>query len=145
MPASWSPPERLWPFNPSYGIVVMREMLERKDLLLRFLAAHEEACEWIRRGPASCARTVAATTGMVDEAFVREAYRISPKYCSALPPAYVDSTMKFVAPLHVRGYIPRRVREEEIFDRSLIEQVHPGPHHYGAGMDGQSCCPAPSR
>jgi NitT/TauT family transport system substrate-binding protein len=126
------PSGRLWPFNPSYGIVVMREMLERKDLLLRFLAAHEEACEWIRRDPASCARTVAATTGMVDEAFVREAYRISPKHCSALPPAYVASTMKFVAPLYVRGYISRRVREEEIFDRSLIEQVHPGPHHYGA-------------
>jgi NitT/TauT family transport system substrate-binding protein len=74
--------------------------------------------------------------GMVDEAFVGEAYRISPKYCSALPPEYVASTMKVVTPLHARGYIPRLVREEEIFDRSLIGQVHPEPHHYGAGMDG---------
>jgi NitT/TauT family transport system substrate-binding protein len=127
------PPARLWPFNPSYGIVVLRAMHE-EELLLQFLAAHEEACEWIRHDPGACARTVAATMGMVDEAFVGEAYRISPKYCAALPPEYVASTMKFVAPLHARGYIPRLVREEEIFDRSLIEQVHPQPHHYGAGL-----------
>ncbi len=129
------PADRLWPFNPSYGIVVMREMLANKDLLLRFLAAHEEACEWIRHDPASCARTVARTTGMVDEEFVREAYRISPKYCAALPPEYIASTMRFVPVLHALGYIPRQVSEAEIFDRSLIGQVHPGQHHYHDGID----------
>ena len=131
-------PDRLWPFNPSYGIVVMRGMADGQDLLLRFLAAHEEACEWIRHDPGACARIVAATTGMADEGFVRETYRISPKYCAALPPEYIASTMKFVAPLNALGYIPRPVREEEIFDRSLIEQVHPGPHHYGAGIGSLS-------
>jgi NitT/TauT family transport system substrate-binding protein len=127
-------PDRLWPFNPSYGIVVMRGMLENDELLLRFLAAHEEACAWIRHDPDACARIVAATTGMADEDFVKEAYRISPKYCASLPPEYIASTMKFVAPLHALGYITWPVREEEIFDRSLIELVHPGPHHYGAGL-----------
>ena len=30
------PPDRLWPFNPSYGIVVLREMLSRRNLLSSF-------------------------------------------------------------------------------------------------------------
>lgn len=71
---------------------------------------------------------------MVDEDFIREAYRISPKYCAALPKEYVDSTMRFVPVLHALGYIPRQVSEAEIFDRSLIGQVHPGPHHYNDGI-----------
>jgi len=128
------PPDRLWPFNPSYGIVVMREMLEKKELLARFLAAHEAACEWIRHDPAACARIVAGTTGMVDPAFVLETYRISPKYCAALPPEYIASTMKFVRTLHALGYISRPVSEGEIFERSLIDTVHTGPHHYSAGI-----------
>ena len=128
------PPDRLWPFNPSYGIVVMREMLKNRDRLLRFLAAHEEACEMIRHDPGTCARIVAGTTGMVDQKFVMDVYRISPKYCAALPPEYVASTMKFVQTLYALGYISRQVREEEVFDRSLIETVHPGPHHYNDGL-----------
>ncbi len=130
------PPDRLWPFNPSYGIVVMRDVLAERDLLLRFLAAHEAACEMIRHDPFACARIVAATTGMVDEQFVMDAYRVSPKYCAALPPEYVASTMKFVQTLCAQGYISRPVREEEIFDPSLVASVHPGPHHYNDGMTG---------
>lgn len=128
------PPDRLWPFNPSYGIVVMRHMLEKRELLMRFLAAHEEACEKIRHDPRTCSQIVAATTGMVDEEFVFATYRISPKYCAALPPEYIASTMKFVPVLHALGYISRPVREEEIFERSLIDRVHQGAHHYAAGL-----------
>ena len=128
------PPEHLWPFNPSYGIIVMRKMLEKKDLLTRFLTAHEAACELIRHDPATAAGVVAKTTGMVDAAFVMETYRISPKYCAALPPEYVSSTMKFVRTLQMLGYISRQIGEDEIFDRSLIAAVHPGPHHYHDGM-----------
>ncbi len=128
------PPDQLWPFNPSYGIVVMREMLSKRDLLTRFLTAHEAACEWIRHDPATCARIVAETTGMVDPAFVLETYRISPKYCAALPPEYIASTMKFARTLHALGYISRPVSEDECFDRSPIETVHPGSHHYAAGI-----------
>jgi NitT/TauT family transport system substrate-binding protein len=73
---------------------------------------------------------------MVDPDFVLETYRISPKYCAALPREYVDSTMKFVRTLKALGYISRPISEDEIFDRSLIAAVHPGPHHYDAGMPG---------
>lgn len=128
------PPDRLWPFNPSYGIVVMRDVLDESDLLHRFLAAHEDACEMIRHDPLTCARIVAATTGIVDEQFVMDTYRISPKYCAALPKEYIRSTMKFVQALCAQGYISRPVREDEIFDRSLVEPVHPGPHHYHDGL-----------
>ena len=128
------PPDHLWPFNPSYGIIVMRKMLEKKDLLTRFLTAHEAACELIRHDPAIAAGVVAKTTGMVDAAFVMETYRISPKYCAALPPEYVSSTMKFVRTLQKLGYISRQIGEDEIFDRSLIAAVHPGPHHYHDGI-----------
>lgn len=130
------PPDRLWPFNPSYGIVVMRHMLAQQDLLLRFLSAHEAACEQIRNNPRDSARIVAQTTGMVDEDFVMETYRISPKYCAALPPEYIASTMTFVHTLHALGYISRPVAEKEIFDRSLIDSFHPETHHYGAGIRG---------
>jgi NitT/TauT family transport system substrate-binding protein len=71
---------------------------------------------------------------MVDEAFVLETYRISPKYCAALPPEYIASTMKFARTLQVLGYISRPVSEGEIFERSLIEEIHKDPHHYAAGI-----------
>jgi len=127
-------PDRLWPFNPSYGIVVMREMLLKRDLLTRFLTAHEAACEWIRHDPEACAHIVAETTGMVDASFVFETYRISPKYCAALPPEYITSTMEFAKTLHVLGYTSHPLRENECFERSLIEAVHKEPHHYAAGI-----------
>jgi len=130
------PPDRLWPFNPSYGIVVMREMLKKKEMLGQFLHAHEAACEMIRHDPREAARVVSSTTGMTDPDFVMETYAISPKYCAALPREYVDATMKFVQTLRALGYISQSIREDEIFDRSLIAAVHPGPHHYTAGITG---------
>ena len=128
------PPNRLWPFNPSYGIVVMEDQLHREDLLLAFLASHEAACGMIRRDPRSSASIVAGTTGMVDEEFVLEAYRISPKYCASLPGEYISSTMKFVSALLSLGYISHPVSEEDLFDTSLIRRVHPESHHYNAGI-----------
>jgi len=128
------PPDRLWPFNPSYGIVVMREMLKKRDVLSRFLAAHEAACELIRQDPVRAAGLVAATTGMVDPAFVLDTYRISPKYCAALPPEYRTSTMKFARVLHELGYTKRLVGEGEIFETALIDAIHTGRHHYLDGI-----------
>lgn len=128
------PPDRLWPFNPSYGIVVMRHMLSRTEMLAGFLMAHESACEMIRHDPDRCAAIVAGIVGVADQAFIREIYGVSPKYCASLPNAYVESTMKFVETLHTLGYISRLVGETEIFDRSLIDRLHPVPHHYSSGL-----------
>jgi len=127
-------PDLLWPFNPSYGIVVMRDALLHKDLLTRFLIAHEAASEMIRYNPRTCARIVAKVTGMVEEDFVMETYAISPKYCAALPEEYIDSTLKFSETLFSLGYTSHAIDKREIFDTTLIDSVHTAPHHYRSGI-----------
>ena len=128
------PPSSVWPYNPSYGIVLAGEMPGDKDILFRFLRPHEEACERIRHDPRGCAHLVSAVTGMVDPEFVWEAYRISPKYCAALTGEYIASTMRFVRTLHKTGYIQKTVEQERMFDLSLIAEVHSSPAHYESGL-----------
>jgi NitT/TauT family transport system substrate-binding protein len=129
------PPHRLWPNNPSYGIVARNEMMERPGTILRFLEMHERACNFIREKPEEAAQIVAKLTEIVDPDFVLEAYKISPKYCSALSPEYVASTMGFVKVLQRMEYIPRPVAEGEIFDFRLISKVHPEAAHYGEPLN----------
>ena len=124
------PPTRLWPCNPSYGIVVTRETLaQRKGLIRGFLGAHETACEMIMSNPRKCAQIVAHTTGVVDAGFMKEVYQLSPKYCASLAPGYIASTMKFVT-LTALGNISWRLAETGIFDTSHICNMHPTPSHY---------------
>lgn len=124
------PPHRLWPNNPSYGIVVRNEFMGSEDTILTFLKLHEKACNFIRKKPGEAAEIVSRLTEIVDREFVLEAYRISPKYCSALSPEYVASTMGFVKVLRQLGYISRPVAEGEIFDYRFIKKVHPKKPHY---------------
>jgi hypothetical protein len=42
--------------------------------------------------------------------------------------------MKFIPVLTTLGYMSRRVDETELFDTSLIREVHPGPPHYERGV-----------
>ncbi len=124
------PPDRLWPDNPSYGIVAREELFESPETIMRFLEMHERACNFIRERPKEAAQIVAKLTEIVDPEFVLEAYGISPKYCSALSTEYVASTMRFVDVLKRMGYISRAILEEEIFDFRFIRKAHPGPPHY---------------
>jgi NitT/TauT family transport system substrate-binding protein len=128
-------PSRLWPYNPSYGIVAMEEMLNNRELLRTFLTVHETACELIRQDPRACAGIVAQSVRVVDREFIEEAYKISPKYCASVPPQYVRSTMQFVTALRALGYISRRVSKNEIFNTSLINEVHQAPPHYELGIN----------
>ncbi len=123
------PPHRLWPHNPSYGIVATTDLL-KSDIARSFLLAHERASAFIRDEPRAAAKIVAQVTGIVDEEYVLECYRISPRYCAALSPEYIASTMRFAAVLHRLGYTSRTLTEAEIFDRRLIDAVHPEPPHY---------------
>lgn len=132
------PPDSIWPFNPSYGIVAMRPLLSARSLLTGFITAHEEACEMIRHHPHRCSEIVAGLTGFVDEEFMMEAYQISPHYCAALPQEYVSSTMAFSHSLHQMEKISRIIPEELIFDTSFVQEVHPGPHHYRDGISFSS-------
>lgn len=125
------PPRVLWPNNPSYGIVVrLRFLREHRDLVRRFLIAHEAAEDILRNDPEQASRDIARQVGVVDEAFVLETLRVSPRYCAALSNDYVASTMDFMRALLRLGYIRKELLQTEIFDRSLIDETHPGQDHY---------------
>jgi NitT/TauT family transport system substrate-binding protein len=96
----------------------------------KFLAAHETAEDLLRRDPGGAARDIAGQVGIIDAGFVLDAIRVSPKYCAALSKEYVASTMDFMRALLRLGYIRKELPKEEIFDSSLINEVHPGPNHY---------------
>lgn len=66
------------------------------DFIVSFLKAHEDACNLIRQHPEQAARIAASEMGVVDTDFVLKTYSISPRYCAALPPEYVKSTMDFI-------------------------------------------------
>jgi len=125
------PPSRLWPGNPSYGIVVTRPFLrDHRPLVERFLGLHEEATEAFRADPAGAAGEIAAHVGIIDADFVLETLQLSPRYCAQLTGEYVATTMAFAQTLRRLGYIGRDVTQHEIFDRTLIDAIHPGPDHY---------------
>ena len=126
------PPKVMWPCNPSYGIVATLEMIKNSvDLLREFLALHEDACNLIRRAPRTAARIASEAVGIMDEGFILEVYRISPKYCASLPVEYVCSTMAFVPVLRKIGYIDTELTEDNIFSKAIIEAIHEEPSHYG--------------
>ncbi len=129
------PAARLWPYNPSYGIVVDRSFLNaHRETVERFLIAHEETEAVLRNDPADAAQAIADHVGIIDREFVLETLRVSPKYCAALTGEYIASTMAFVGALRKRGYIKREPDKDEIFDTSLIAKIHPEKDHYGDGM-----------
>ncbi len=124
------PPHALWHDNPSYGIVIRKEMAQAPDVILRFLEIHEKASNFIRTKPLNAARLVSKLTGIVDENFVLEAYNVSPKYCASLSREFIASTMAFVPVLYRLKYITREIPESEIFEYGFINKVHREPPHY---------------
>jgi len=124
------PPDALWRNNPSYGIVVRKELLDSPSLITGFLELHEKASNFIRNNPAEAAKIVSELTGIVDEEFVIEAYRVSAKYCASLSRDFVDSTMAFLPVLRRLKYISRNLSESEIFNHGFIDKVHKEMPHY---------------
>ena len=124
-------PKELWPFNPSYGIVVKEEIIKEFPRTIEsFLRTHRKASAFIRKHPQGAAEIISKVIGVVDEEFVLTALGISPRYCTSLPPEFIDATMAFVKMLRALRYIKKPLRGEDIFDRSFIERVHPETHHY---------------
>jgi NitT/TauT family transport system substrate-binding protein len=125
------PPHLLWPDNPSYGIVAREDLIKKeRGLLMDFLVIHETASEALRSEREAVSADIARLIGVVEERFVRETLEISPRYCAALSAGYVDCAMRLAGRLKELGYIGREVREEEVFEASIIQEVHPGPPHY---------------
>lgn len=131
------PPSRIWPNNPSYGILAGRDFLQQeRGLILQFLGIHEEATAFLRDRPDEAAEIISRFIGFIDAGFVLETLRMSPKYCADLTEGYMQATLDFVGSLRRLGYIKRDIRRDEIFDVSLIRTVHPGPAHYGGAPGG---------
>jgi len=129
------PPSKLWPYNPSYGILTDRVFLEREtDLIQKFLVLHEEATAFIRQAPLDAARMISSYIGFVGPEFVIDTLRVSPKYCAQLTDEFIFSTMEFTRVMRKLGYVQREIASHEIFDTSMIRKIHPEKDHYGDGI-----------
>jgi NitT/TauT family transport system substrate-binding protein len=129
------PPSRIWPDNPSYGIVVDRGFLDREGAYVEtFLRLHEEATSLMRRDPSKAAQLIAGYVGIVDEDFVLDTIRISPRYCAQLTGSFIASAMQFLPVLQRRGYMQIDIAQDRIFSRDLISRVHPENDHYDEGL-----------
>ena len=129
------PPSMLWPNNPSYGIIVDKKFLNKeKAVVEQFLVLHEEATAFMRNNPEEASKVIADYIGFTDKELVLYTLKISPKYCSKITEGYISSTMEFVKALKRLGYINRVISENEIFDLSLIEKIHPEKEHYSDGI-----------
>lgn len=132
------PPSKIWPNNPSYGILVDSRFLKKeREISERFLVMHEEVTSFIRNKPRQVARVISDYVGFIDEDFVFETLKVSPKYCAQLTDEYISSTIEFMKPLKKLGYIKKEIPPEEIFDTSLIRKIHPEKDHYGDGISDQ--------
>lgn len=132
------PPSMIWPNNPSYGIIVNIDFTEaNRGLVENFLVLHEETTAFIRTHTKEAAKKIADNVGFIDEAFVMDTLRMSPKYCSQITDSYVSSTMGLMKALKKLGYISRDILQDEVFDLSLIRKIHPKGDHYGEEISGQ--------
>ncbi|MBP2031266.1 NitT/TauT family transport system substrate-binding protein [Methanohalophilus levihalophilus] len=117
-------PYRLWPNNPSYGIIASEKLIEQSpELVLSFIEEHERACKFIIENPLEASRIVAEKVGIVDADFVQELFAISPKYSASLTREYIESTMKFSPVLHELDFISRPLEEKEIFDMRFVNEL----------------------
>ncbi|MEW6409424.1 MAG: ABC transporter substrate-binding protein [Nitrospirota bacterium] len=125
------PPYMLWPNNPGYGIVAEEGFIkDNPEIIERFLKLHEYASNFIRTDPISAAKIASRVVGVVDERFVLDTYKISPKYCASISKDYIESTMAFVPVLHRLGYISKILTPQDIFDLQYIRKTHSDPPHY---------------
>ena len=125
------PPNKLWTWNPSYGIVVQEKLIEESpEFIINFLKAHENASNLIRKNPENAAEIALKEVGIVNKDFVLKTYNISPKYCASIPEEYIESTLKFIPVLNDLGYMKGNLEKEDIFGRQFIEKIHPEDNHY---------------
>jgi NitT/TauT family transport system substrate-binding protein len=125
------PPHLIWPDNPSYGIVVTETLMQTsRDLIRDFLIRHETASKLLREEREDLSRDIARLMGVVDEQFVSDTLDISPRYCAALTDGYIDCTMRLKDRMKELGYIKGDISQDDVFDLTLIEEVHPGSDHY---------------
>ena len=125
------PPNKIWPYNPSYGIVVQEDLIfNSPEYITSFLKAHEDVSNLIRNLPGTATEIAANEKGVVDKKFVLETYNISPRYCAKVPDDYIKSTLKFIPVLKELGYMNHDLKVGDIFNLKFIEETHKEDAHY---------------
>jgi NitT/TauT family transport system substrate-binding protein len=117
------PPTRLWPNNPSYGIIFRSEIIENNpDLVAGFLKAHRQAIAFIKECTDEAAKIIAEVVGLIDKEFVLKTFSLSPKYDADITPEFIESTMAFIPVLRQLGYISRDLGVTDIFDLKFCDR-----------------------
>jgi NitT/TauT family transport system substrate-binding protein len=125
------PPDVMWPYNPSYGIVATAELIaDFPENLESFLTLHEEASNLMRNKPQEAVELATKEIGIIAEDLLLGMYRASPKYCSSLPEEYVKSTLAFVPALKKMRYITKSLGKADVFQTDLVERIHKEKPHY---------------
>ncbi|MDI9646784.1 MAG: hypothetical protein QFX40_08885 [Archaeoglobales archaeon] len=127
-------PKKLWPWNPSYGIVVAKNFYEEnKDKIVDFLIKHEWATNLLREAKNFALKKIYESfKGDLRIKEIEKIVEVSPKYCASLPEKYVESTLRLASFMREIGYIEKVPSEDEIFDLSLINEIHPQKEHYSS-------------
>lgn len=125
-------PERLWPWSPSYGIVVAIDFYNKnKDELIDFLIKHEWATNLLREAKNFALKKIHESfKGDLGVKEIEKIVEVSPKYCASLPKKYIESTLKLARFMKKIGYVEGVPSGDEIFELSLISEVHPQEEHY---------------
>ncbi|MHA1148598.1 MAG: ABC transporter substrate-binding protein [Promethearchaeota archaeon] len=125
------PPDKLWPFNPSYGIFFREELIKTQPQdILKFLKGHKKACFLLRKNPKKASEIIASSFDIIPASYFYEIIRISPKYCITLSDDYIRSTILFIKELFKSGYILREYKRDEIFYDEFVHQIHPEKQHF---------------
>ena len=125
------PPSFLWPYNPSYGIFLHKNLIENQpEMVLKFLTHHKKASELLRNSPFRAAELISKNIKIISKNYVQSVLKISPKYCISLSEGYVNSTIDFVKILFSLNHIKRILKKKEIFNFKFIHQIHPESEHY---------------
>lgn len=125
------PPNKLWSYNPSYGIFFHEDLINSYPNIGNiFLEQHKKASYVLRNKPKKAAKLISKSIGLIGKNYVLSVLKISPKYCIALCEDYIQSTMRFVQILHELGYIKRNLSIENIFDFRFMREIHPEKEHY---------------
>ncbi len=124
------PPDRLWPYSPSYGILIRTDGPHDDKFIREFIGLHEELCNLLREKPLEASELIASLVGVVDADFIYEAIQLSPRYCASLPEEYISSTLGLMKVMKRLGYINREFSRDEIFDERFIRELHQEKSHY---------------
>ena len=109
---------------------------ENFEIINGFLRLHDDVSNFIRTVPISSAKIASKVAGVVDEEFVLDVYKISPKYCVSISEGYIESTIAFASALHRLGYISKILTTQDIFDCNTLQYIRktrPDPSLYKKG------------